>query len=74
MKQFSLKMKIAMCDKWSRSYLNIEETISQKSERSPTQIQGMVTVFSNWLNWWNVNAVEIHYSQSIRLAFLMPAL
>lgn len=33
-------------------HLNMEVTNSQVSERTPTQTQGMVTVFMNWLNWW----------------------
>lgn len=40
------------------SYLNMDVTISQVRERTPIQIQGMVTVFRNWLNWWYVNAAR----------------
>lgn len=36
----------------------MEVTISQVRERTPIQTQGMVTVFRNWLNWWNVNAAK----------------
>lgn len=34
------------------SYLNMDVTISQVRERTPTQTQGIVMVFRNWLNWW----------------------
>lgn len=36
----------------------MDVTISQVRERTPIQIQGMVTVFRNWLNWWYVNAAK----------------
>lgn len=38
------------------SYLNMAVTISQVRERTAIQMQGMVTVLRNWLNWWYVNA------------------
>ncbi len=41
------------------TYLNMDVTISQVRERTPIQIQGIVTVFRNWLNWWYVNAARM---------------
>lgn len=42
----------------THAHLNMAATISQVRERTPIQTQGMVTLFRNWLNWWNVNAAE----------------
>ena len=48
-----IKLQATHC---RESYLNMAVTISQVRERTPIQIQGIVTVFRNWLNWWYVNA------------------
>ncbi|TNN80032.1 hypothetical protein EYF80_009681 [Liparis tanakae] len=36
----------------AEAHLNMAVIISQVRERTPIQMEGMVTVFRNWWNWW----------------------
>lgn len=52
-------------------YLNMEETSSQVRDSTPSQTEGKVTVFRNWLNWWKVNTEEITSNNSQNNDYLL---